>query len=180
MKTAALILAAAVVLPSFARAQETNDARKPVIAAIKAAEENAKRLSKIPLDLAGLVPVFPYGDEYDVSKQKLETEEDAVKVVMAKSIYWDIVVKAMSLEAARLQKELAEYKGDNIGDMVRQVSKAGRLARAAAGIFADAQKDVVYVQSLDKAERTEGNQTLIDRKAKLLEELKGYKDAIVP
>lgn len=176
MKTAAALLVAALVLaPSLVRAEGVENAKNAVVSVINLAEENAKHLAAVPVEFANYVPVFPYGTEYDLAKKNVKTLSDGILVVKEKAAYWEAVAKTLAAERERQEKEIAQYKGNDVGAKVRAAIKTGRLARAAADISDDAKKDVAFYEK-----SKESNQQLLDRKKKLASEIKGYKDAVAP
>lgn len=144
--------------------------------AIDAAAESAERISQMHVESAMLATVLTYGSEQGEAMPMYPTKDNVEKAVAAKLAYWKAVSAALVVEWRQIGEstQRIETPPDKLLHAAMRLGEISRLSLAANFIVADAEMDTVLVKSIG-AQRTESNQELLNRKARLFKTLHGLR-----
>lgn len=136
------------------------------------AKDNGKKVAEVPVELAGILTIMPYGDEPSCGKNA--SVEDRIK---AKQTYWDLQALVLNAEADRFYQESddAKDKGDFSAALKAATSSAKfrGAAKTAEAIVSDCKADAAYADVT--AKKDESPERLIKRKKTLFASLSGGK-----
>ncbi|MBI5246285.1 MAG: hypothetical protein HY923_03825 [Elusimicrobia bacterium] len=191
-----LLTAAALLLPLSARAGASKPpngsgcggvkasvcaaaAKAAIAAAVGKADGYARQLSGVPLEIAPLLVVFPYGDEGDAVATKDGSIEDVKALLKKKTGYWTAVCDSLKAEKKRVDAEMAQLRPDDVemlAELSKQSVKLGRQIRAVDKISGDIAEDAKLVDGLPDSAKTDASrQAIITRKGEVLKILQSLK-----
>lgn len=193
--TSKLLLTAALAIPVFARAQVigtpaegvscgavsgkmTAEAAKAAIGAAEdKAEDNARRLTQLPVEFAGAAVGVPYGAEGAAICVKEKNLAGYMESLRHKADYWQAVRDALVAERARRRSE----EHGSVEKIVAQAKESVQLEREIRGteaLVADADQDIATIKKVwAAAHDREMDSDILARKAKIFSELQSLKIA---
>ena len=182
--TSKLLLAAALAIPIFARAQviamTTEAAKAALSAAVERADDNARRTASTPVEFARGLAVDPYGAEGDMIRVEDKTLAGFMKALHKKADYWKAARDAFARESARIQdaKRAERSSAEKIIADARASVRLDRETRMAEALVADASKDITMVEKAWAAARDqEKDSDIFARKAEVYRQLQSLKTA---
>lgn len=190
--TSNLLLAAALSLPVFARAQAVSarscrvfsgtmtaaQAKAAVTAAASEADANVHRLSALPIEFAGLSVAMPYGAEGPEICFGDGAVPQAVAALDRKAAYWNAVCDALVAERARNEAFAERASVEKIVTGARGAVLLDREVRACEAVALDAKEDVELVRKLLKSPGArETDEHILARKTKVFKQFGALKAA---